>query len=68
MHLVQIYLKKKTPSQYISRKKMNLEKEQNFNIQLQPFSPLSNKIKIREKQGFIGSKKDISTDRIRHRN
>ena len=47
---------------------MNIEKEQNFNIQLQPFSPLSNKIKIREKPAFFGSKKDISTDRIRHRN
>ena len=47
---------------------MNLEKEQNFNIQLQPFSPLSNKIKIREKLVFFGSKRDISTDKIRQRN
>ena len=44
---------------------MNIEKEQNFNIQLQP---LSNKIKIREKPVFFGSKKDILTDRIRQRN
>ena len=52
----------------MSRKKINIETEQKFNIQLQLFSPLSNKIKIREKPYFFGSKKDILTERITQRN